>query len=289
MGILWRVSQRYHFDHVATTLSCRHHKVVIMRILNSEVECPFEASSLWALRGDFTVEKAVALKSGRVLSIEWEKHDTDAQGNATLARRVLCCFKENQIPVALRNLVRQTDLTPCVESLWWRDLYDEVHPCTTNVCAAGNRISIKTTSWVKPIDAERCTLYTRGEIVCPIFGIGNLVETLIEKDMRASQNDYASRLLAHHRELYSEPPAPVAETQEMLLMADRAPSLLQKFKTRKTRSSFRLLHWGPVHRRKTENKEEKNARFVRWRRWGCCGTVIGKVLEDDAEHEDIID
>jgi len=258
-----------------------------MRTFSTEVECPFGASTFWTLRGDFTVEKTVASHNGRDLSIEWEKHDSDAKGNATLARRVLCRFTEDKVPAALRNFVKQADLAPCVESMWWRDLYDQDHPCITNVCAVSNRIEIKTTSWLNPIDPERCVLCTRTEITCPIFGVGNMVEKLIEKDMQTSQEDYMARLLAHQQGLHPEPPTPIAEARETLLMADRVPPLLlQRFKMQKTRSPFRLLRWGPLYKCKTDSKESRKRRFLSW---GCCGTTNHRVSEDDMEHEDIVD
>ena len=270
-----------------------------MRVLYTEVECPFESSVLWELRGDFSVEKAVALEGGRVLTIEWEKLGKDDEGNAMLTRKVSCRFTEDQIPAALRSFVNQKDLCPDVESAWCRDLHDEAHPCVTTIAAAGNRLSLTSKAWLKPGEGGGCFLCTRVEISCPVFGVGGLVEKFVERDMRAAHLDYASRLIAHQQSLQKEPePEPPAEAPsaevKVLLLADSALPLKPAFRAQKARGPLRMMRWGPRARRKVGDKSdaEPDPPPKRWRlfgAWGCCGAAASEVLVDEVVCEDIID
>ena len=174
-----------------------------MRVLDVEVSCPVNGAELWALRSDFQLEQRLAAKNGRTLVLDWERPG-ETRCEPTMTRRVSCVASSHLIPLPLRPLVSNGDLISEVESRWFVNKWDEDHPAVTGVVVGGGKLTLRSSSWVKPHpkadegeaeEADACVLCTRTVIECLLPGIGGFVERLIEADVRSAHLAYVGMLL----------------------------------------------------------------------------------------------
>ena len=201
-----------------------------MRSFTMEVACAMGAAEFWQLKYDFEMERAAARAGGRVLNLKSETRGTDADDNVTVTRVVDCTFSENPVPPALRKMVDSSKADSEVNVHWRPHVWDASHPCHTVIRLPHFEkiISISSKQWLLERTASACTICARVHIDCRAMGVGGLVESAIEKDMRKAFEAFPLRVIAYKNGIKLEKqPTPAASP--ILLMADRAPPLPRKF------------------------------------------------------------
>jgi hypothetical protein len=182
-------------------------------------------------------------------------------------------------------------------------LYDENHCAVTGAVVGGGKLTLRSSSWVKPNpkagegegeakaeETDSCVLCWRTTIECGLPGIGGFVERLFEADVRAAQLNHVKLLLQERdaeaaAETTTEAEAGGrngAEEVRAVLLADKLgelPLVQKPAKKKKAKSTWRFLRWSAVDRAKRREEtieveispiDHRTPRGGGWWR-GCCG------------------
>lgn len=167
------------------------------RIVSSKVRVELPAHETWKLRCNFELERYIATKNKRNLTIIEEDVVHEGLDKEQWQRCTRCIFLEDHLGGGKMGF-KTTDLGNDITTSFFMHKFDEDHGAAFSVEMVDKRlnISIEGRQWCVRDGDNACFLLTRVEVTVSIVAVGGLVEMQIERQLRASHRAFPQHAYA---------------------------------------------------------------------------------------------
>ena len=166
-----------------------------MRTLTSKVKVSRSARETWHLRGNFELEKWIALVGKRTLEM-LEEQTNNVEGEVETQRVVRCELVGDHLAGFTFGAITAKDLTSEVASRFFPTRFEEARGSefVVRMTHLPDKIKISGRQWCVPIDDDNCFMCTTVTIAVHVLAIGSFIEREIEKQMHNCYNAFPQQM-----------------------------------------------------------------------------------------------
>ena len=158
-----------------------------MRVIQVSTQVQMAADEFWALRLDQNYDDFCAQCDDVTFQLLSRRQEV-CDGQTLEFIECLLLYNENPVPAAFQHMLGSQQFGFKYSAKWYRDLHDQKHPCTfvSEPLVMKDRISVRGQSWLVPISKQACEVCYHQEVNVRVFGMGSVVEQVVEQRMRES-------------------------------------------------------------------------------------------------------
>ncbi len=194
------------------------------RTVSSKIPVALPAHETWRLRCDFELERYIATRGNRQLTLVRE--DTSGPGTdwEQIQRQVRCELLGDHLGGSIMG-VKTSDLASNVVSHFYVHRFGEEYGAEfwVSMLLKKVRVSIEGRQWIVPASDVSCYLCTRVDVEARVVGIGGLIEMQLDRQIRASHAAFPQHALSFLAAQATPPPPPPQQQQPQAPPPPAAP------------------------------------------------------------------
>ena len=179
------------------------------RTVSSKIPIALPAHETWRLRCDFDLERYIATRGNRQLTLVRE--DTSGPGTdwEQCQRQVRCELLGDHLGGSIMG-VKTSDLASDIVSHFYVHRFSEEYGAEfwVSLLLKKVKVTIEGRQWIVPASDVSCYLCTRVEVEARVVGIGGLIELQLDRQIRASHAAFPQHALNFLAEQAAPPPLP---------------------------------------------------------------------------------